>query len=142
MKLKRMLSMGLATVLAAGMLAGCGSSDESQAASGSGSASGTATSSNVTPVGEYPIVNEPITFTIMGRKDPGAPDWSELEVFQRLSEITNINFEFEISESGTWTEQKNIALVGRRVRRHHPARRHAGDHGRGDLRPAGASSWI
>ncbi|HIW54974.1 MAG TPA: ABC transporter substrate-binding protein [Candidatus Ruthenibacterium merdigallinarum] len=112
MKLKRMLSMGLATVLAAGMLAGCGSSDESQAASGSGSASGTATSSNVTPVGEYPIVNEPITFTIMGRKDPGAPDWSELEVFQRLSEITNINFEFEISESGTWTEQKNIALVG------------------------------
>ena len=33
-------------------------------------------------------------------------------MFKRLSEITNINFEFEISESGTWTEQKNIALVG------------------------------
>ncbi|MFR1357850.1 MAG: ABC transporter substrate-binding protein, partial [Ruthenibacterium lactatiformans] len=67
---------------------------------------------NVTPVGEYPIVNEPITFKIMGAKDPGAPDWSELEVFQRLSEITNINFEFEVSETGTWPEQKNIALVG------------------------------
>ena len=48
----------------------------------------------------------------MGAKDPGAPDWSELEVFQRLSEITNINFEFEVSETGTWPEQKNIALVG------------------------------
>ncbi len=33
-------------------------------------------------------------------------------IFQRLSEITNINFEFEVSEAGTWTEQKNIALVG------------------------------
>ena len=112
MKLKQMLSMGLATVLAAGMLAGCGSSGESTSAPASGSTEGTATSSNVTPVGEYPIVNEPITFKIMGRKDPGAPDWSELEVFKRLSEITNINFEFEISESGTWAEQKNIALVG------------------------------
>ena len=50
---------------------------------------------HLTPVGEYPIVNEPSTFKIMGAKDPGAPDWSELEVFQRLSEITNINFEFE-----------------------------------------------
>lgn len=35
-----------------------------------------------------------------------------MEVFQRLSEITNINFEFEVSETGTWPEQKNIALVG------------------------------
>ena len=48
----------------------------------------------------------------MGRKDAGAPDWSELEIFKRLTEITNINFEFEVSEAGTWTEQKNIALVG------------------------------
>lgn len=66
----------------------------------------------VNPVGQYPIVNEPITFKIMGRKDPGATDWSELEVFKRLTELTNINFEFELSEGDTFNEQKNIALVG------------------------------
>ncbi len=101
-------------VLCVSMLAACGGSSSSAAVSGSaasGSASAEGTG-NVTPVGEYPIVNEPITFKIMGRKDAGAPDWSELEIFKRLTEITNINFEFEVSEAGTWTEQKNIALVG------------------------------
>lgn len=109
MKLKRLLSLGMAAVMMAGVLTSCGGGEASSAASGSATS---AESTNVNPVGEYPIVKEPITFKIMGRKDPGAPDWSELEVFKRLSEITNINFEFEISESGTWTEQKNIALVG------------------------------
>ena len=112
MKLKQKLSLGLTAALTVGMLAGCGSSESGQSAANSGSQTTAEESSNVNPVGEYPIVKEPITFKIMGRKDPGAPDWSELEVFKRLSEMTNINFEFEISESGTWTEQKNIALVG------------------------------
>ena len=112
MKLKQMLSLGLTAALTVGMLAGCGSSESGQSTANSGSQTTAEESSNVNPVGEYPIVKEPITFKIMGRKDPGAPDWSELEVFKRLSEMTNINFEFEISESGTWTEQKNIALVG------------------------------
>ncbi len=74
----------------------------------------TYTSDNVNPVGEYPIVKTPITVTVMGRKNAGAPDWSELELFKRLTEITGISFEFEIGETGTtFTEQKNIALMGR-----------------------------
>ena len=114
MKLKKLASLAMSGVLCVSMLAACGGSSSSAAVSGSaasGSASAEGTG-NVTPVGEYPIVNEPITFKIMGRKDAGAPDWSELEIFKRLTEITNINFEFEVSEAGTWTEQKNIALVG------------------------------
>ena len=114
MKLKKLASLAMTGVLCVSMLAACGGSSSSAAVSGSaasGSASAEGTG-NVTPVGEYPIVNEPITFKIMGRKDAGAPDWSELEIFKRLTEITNINFEFEVSEAGTWTEQKNIALVG------------------------------
>lgn len=113
MKLKQLASLAMAALLAASLLAGCGgaSSEESTAetASGTGETTG---ADNVNPVGEYPIVDEPITLSIMGRKDAGAPDWSELEIFQRLSEITNINFEFEVYDSETWTEQKNIALVG------------------------------
>ena len=116
MKLKKLASLAMTGVLCVSMLAACGGSSSSAAVSGSaasGSASAEGTG-NVTPVGEYPIVNEPITFKIMGRKDAGAPDWSELEIFKRLTEITNINFEFEVSEAGTWTEQKNIALVDRK----------------------------
>lgn len=113
MQLKKMVSLAMAGALCAGILAGCGSSPSSTPASESeASSSVTNDMGNVNPVGEYPIVNDPITFKIMGRKDPGAPDWGELEVFKRLSETTNINFEFEIYEAGTWNEQKNIALVG------------------------------
>lgn len=113
MQLKKMVSLAMAGALRAGILAGCGSSPSSTPASESeASSSVTNDMGNVNPVGEYPIVNDPITFKIMGRKDPGAPDWGELEVFKRLSKTTNINFEFEIYEAGTWNEQKNIALVG------------------------------
>lgn len=114
MKLKKLASLAMAGVLCVSLLAACGGSSSGAAASGSAVSASAAQEDmgNVSPVGEYPIVKEPVTFKIMGRKDPGAPDWSELEVFKRLSELTNINFEFEISESETWTEQKNIALVG------------------------------
>ena len=107
MKLKKLASLAMTGVLCVSMLAACGGGSSSSAAVSGSAASGSASAEgtgNVTPVGEYPIVNEPITFKIMGAQDPGAPDWSELEVFQRLSEITNINFEFEVSETGTWPE--------------------------------------
>lgn len=118
MNLKKALALLLALTLCLGMFAACAAKTEAPAEDGSTSkpaadaAPAEESQSNVTPVGEYPIVKEPITFKVMGRKDSGAPDWSELEVFQRLSEITNINFDFEIYDSSTWSEQKNIALVG------------------------------
>ena len=124
MKLRKALALLLALVLCFSVMAGCAktTTPENQAdtdgeqqsapAPDASEAQQSEAEGNVTPVGEYPIVREPITFKIMGRKDSGAPDWDELEVFQRLSEITNINFEFEIYDSSTWAEQKNIALVG------------------------------
>lgn len=119
--MKRFLATTLCAVLCVGALAGCGSQESGTQQSGAVQESTGAAASesvvaeedgNVTPVGEYPIVKEAITLKIMGRKDPGAPDWDELELFKRLTEITNINFEFEMCESDTFSEQKNIALVG------------------------------
>lgn len=112
MNLKKLLSLALACIMCLAMLTACNGAASSTPASTPDAGSTPAEESNVTAVGEYPIAKETITFKIMGAKDPGGPDWSELEVFQRLSEITNINFEFEVSETGTWPEQKNIALVG------------------------------
>lgn len=117
--MKKLTSLVMTILLLAALLAGCGSGQGEKSAQGSsGAASGgtssgsTVDESGVAPVGTYPIVNDKITLSIMGRKDPGAPDWSELEVFKRLSEITNIDFTFELAEHETWSEQKNIALVG------------------------------
>lgn len=112
MKLKKLSSLVLAGVMCTSLLAGCGGSASSASTAPPADSTSAQETGNVTAVGEYPIVQEPITFKIMGAKDPGASDWSELEVFKRLSDITNINFEFEVSETGTWPEQKNIALVG------------------------------
>ena len=116
---KKLIAALLSLCMAAGMLTACSgtpspsnSSAPASAPSEGGASSETESDSNVTAVGEYPIVKESITFKVMGRKDAGAPDWSELEVFKRLTELTNINFEFEISEPDTFKEQKNIALVG------------------------------
>lgn len=111
--MKKLLAFTLALSLCMSLLVGCTSKPASNSASSTTSNSAKQEDlGNVNPVGKYPIAKESITFKVMGRKDPGAPDWSELELFKRLSKITNINFEFEISESGTWSEQKNIALIG------------------------------
>lgn len=105
MKVKKIMAAALAAALCLSALAGCTPSSSS-------SESNTTQSSNVSPVGQYPIVKNPVTFTVMGRKDAGAPDWDGLEIFKRLSKITNINFKFKVYEASSWNEQKNIALVG------------------------------
>lgn len=125
MKFKKLAAMGLCACMVVTMFAGCGKKSgdpvngggstaaptKAESSTGDNSANGDMPE-NVNPVGEYPIVKEPITLKIMGRKDPTAGDWENLEIFKRLTEITNINFEFELSEGDTFIEQKNIALVG------------------------------
>lgn len=129
MKLKRLAAMGLSVCMVVSMLAGCGKKNDTDVNGSNPTVAPTEGQTNpsdqsngetekddmpenINPVGTYPIVKEPITLTVMGRKDPGATDWGELEVFKRLSELTNINFKFELSEGDTFVEQKNIALVG------------------------------
>ena len=118
--MKKALATFLCMALCVSALSGCGNEDsgtkeqssQPQSEQGGQTEGASDDDSNVKPVGEYPIVEEPITLKIMGRKDPGAPDWDELELFKRLTEITNIQFEFEMLENSVFSEQKNIALVG------------------------------
>ena len=76
MNLKKALALLLALTLCLGMFAACAAKTEAPAEDGSTSqpaadaAPAEESQSNVTPVGEYPIVKEPITFKVMGRKDP------------------------------------------------------------------------
>lgn len=110
--MKKALTGLLALSICLGILSGCAASSKSSTPDSSSSQGGEVKSNGVTAVGTYPIVEEPLTLSIMGRKDPGAPNWDELEVFKRLTNITGISFDFEMAETETFAEQKNIALVG------------------------------
>ena len=76
--MKKLLTLVLALAMTLS-LAACGGGSSSSAAVSGSAASGSASAEgtgNVTPVGEYPIVNEPITFKIMG---PWRPAWPPLK---------------------------------------------------------------
>ncbi|KKO53643.1 extracellular solute-binding protein [Paenibacillus sp. DMB20] len=114
MKRKGILALLLSTALFGSLLSGCAS--PSKEAEGDKPEDAPAAKAGVpdymNPVGEYPIVKEKIKIRVMGKKDPGGPEWGDLEIFKRLAEKTNIELEFELSEGDTFNEQKNIALVG------------------------------
>lgn len=104
MKKQRILAVLLAGLMASALFAGCNKTDEPQG-------------DNNVVAPDYlnetglPITKEKTTVTAMGKKDPGAPDWNDLELFQYLEEQTNIHFDFELAESDTYTEKKNLKLV-------------------------------
>lgn len=116
MKMKKIVALVCSLTLTLSLLSGCGTKEDPSKSPDSKvsdtSSVEVETPTNLNPVGEYPIVDEPITFKVMGSKDPGAPDWGELEVFKRLEEQTNIKLEFELYETSNFAEKKNIALVG------------------------------
>ncbi|GGG11319.1 extracellular solute-binding protein [Paenibacillus aceti] len=111
----RSMAWLMAAILVLSSLMGCATGTNSTEGNSSASNSKEETGAGpdyLNPVGEYPITKERITLTVMGMKDPGGTDWSELELFKRLAEKTNIDLKFELAEEDTFKEKKNIALVG------------------------------
>ena len=117
MKSKKFLTLILAGMMAMTALTACGddtgSSSEttdgsSQAASADdGDAAGTVEGVNLEG---YPIVNDPMTVTMMGNKAAIHGEWDTLEFFDIMEEMTNISFEFDTPASEVLEEKKNLAL--------------------------------
>jgi putative aldouronate transport system substrate-binding protein len=60
----------------------------------------------------FPIVDEPITLTMMGRRHPvHVVDWSEMEFFKDMEELTNIKFEFNTPLASEYNEKKQLAFA-------------------------------
>ncbi len=97
MKLKKMKQSALliTTVLS---LAGCGSSKVNY------------DPDNFLPNGTednpYRIVKDPVTIKIFAPHSSGNPDYSSLEMFSHLSEITGLNFEFTTPDTSAYTNQR------------------------------------
>lgn len=58
----------------------------------------------------YPIVDQPITLTMMGQSSPLQPDWSKMGFFQEMKKLTNIDFTFQTATSDQYTQKKQLAF--------------------------------
>ncbi|MCL1950573.1 MAG: extracellular solute-binding protein [Turicibacter sp.] len=81
------------------------------AACGGNDTAGVGTNSEAAAVNQtgWPIVDEPITLSMMG-PHMGLSDWSDMPFFIELAEKTNINFDFTTPPTGDFSTNLNLAL--------------------------------
>ncbi|AZK45766.1 ABC transporter substrate-binding protein [Paenibacillus lentus] len=58
-----------------------------------------------------PIVSEPVTLKIVSPKAALAPEYSQMEIFKRLEEQTNVKIDWENIPDTDYTEKKNLLLA-------------------------------
>lgn len=105
---KKGLSLLLTGVMLAGVLAGCGSTDKEKASEPSGSAPA-AVNDKVNKEG-FPVVNEPLTLTMMG-PDVGIQSWDKMPLFQEMEKMTGIKLQFQNAPKDGFDTKKNLVFA-------------------------------
>lgn len=123
----------LSSIIAAALLAGCGSgsnnstevgaaeagSDSEAEQSTSAESSGTKSTQkedagnegeNLNAAG-FPIVNNSITFTVYGQRDQNQAAWSDMYVFQEYEKKTNIHMDFQEVPADGFAENKQLLFA-------------------------------
>lgn len=59
----------------------------------------------------FPIVNEPITYTIFGNRDQNHAEWETMLFFKEYSKMTGINFDFQEVPAQGFDEKKNLLFA-------------------------------
>lgn len=113
---KRIIAIGTAGALAAGMLTGCGSgTDESAEKSEATTTAETEEKSETTETeksAETDDTNEKVKLTaLINTNNPATRDPSTFAVIQRLEEEANVEIEWEVVRSG-WDDRKTLTLAG------------------------------
>lgn len=115
--MKKGISMILAVLLALAMLAGCSgttaSSTDTPSQTASEGSSSAEETGNFNKTG-LPIVNEPITYTAMNAvaDQVSSGKWDDLAYFTKMTELTNISFEFSNTPVADWETKMNLNLAG------------------------------
>src|SRR5690625_2561237 len=100
---KRVLLFGLMILTVLSIFVGCSSKDKSSSEENDGNSE---PSENFNVDG-YPVVDETITMTMFGRRQPAESKWQDMNFFQFMEEKTNIEFEFNTPQAqGEDYEQK------------------------------------
>ena len=94
----------LFSLLACGvLLAACGGNKDNANDKGSDVELGT--------VGEFPVTKEKIKMTMMG-PGTGQAEWKDMPVFQKMAEMSNIEFEFTTPPTADFSTKLNLAFAG------------------------------
>lgn len=105
-KLKKTWAILLSMTMLFTLLAACGSSDKPAAEGNSGNSE---SASEVSKEG-FPIVNEPITLTMMGQ-DVGIQNWQDMAFFKEMEKKTNIKFEFRNAPADSFDTKRNLVFA-------------------------------
>ena len=119
--MKRIFSSILCGLLVASVFAGCGNNGgSSSSGSSSTPVNGDSSSSDNTGVtmsapGEYPIVNEKVTYTVMAPQTNYILDLQTNAYTQWLEEKTNVHIEYETVPEAALTEKVNLSLASSEI---------------------------
>ena len=119
--MKRALTTLLCGLLASLLLAGCTQSGGGTSSTGGSGESSTSNSSatsgdvaydenGVSPEGTFPIVEEPITLTVMFSSQTAIPDIAENSFTKEYEELTGIHIEWQEVPSDSLADRVNISL--------------------------------
>ena len=119
--MKRIFSSILCGLLVASVFAGCGnnggssSSGSSSTPVNSDSSSSDNTGVPMSAPGEYPIVNEKVTYTVMAPQTNYILDLQTNAYTQWLEEKTNVHIEYETVPEAALTEKVNLSLASSEI---------------------------
>lgn len=121
MQKSKILSLVLASALAAGALAGCGggsnapaSSAPASSAPASSAASSAAPASSAADAGDSDVtqidLSEKLSYTAMAAFRPQHADFDDMDIVKAVNEAANIEIKWELVPDASLTEKKNLAL--------------------------------
>ena len=119
--MKRIFSSILCGLLVASVFASCGnnggssSSGSSSTPVNSDSSSSDNTGVTMSAPGEYPIVNEKVTYTVMAPQTNYILDLQTNAYTQWLEEKTNVHIEYETVPEAALTEKVNLSLASSEI---------------------------
>ncbi len=110
--MKRLSLLVLCGILTISSLAGCGgSSTPSGSVTPTASQSDGGDSSIMTPNGQFPIVNDKVTYTVMVPQTSYILDIQTNAYSQWLEELTNVHIEYEAVPEAALAEKVNLSLA-------------------------------
>lgn len=59
----------------------------------------------------FPIVNEPVTKTVLIRRPPNIGDVETMATFQKLEELTNVKIDWVVVSSDGWDDRINLTMA-------------------------------
>ncbi|WP_066195641.1 MULTISPECIES: extracellular solute-binding protein [Gracilibacillus] len=59
----------------------------------------------------FPVVDEPITLEIMGKRSAIQPEWSEMGFFHEIEDLMNISFEYKTSTGDDFEQNKQLSFA-------------------------------